>query len=86
MSDRIESRLKEDRRFPPSQSFCDRAGRGQFPKLNDRDDLWRLLVVITVRKVQDQLERARAAKRGGGRVVVESALAGLFQQMPLLTL
>src|SRR3954453_20128871 len=31
-------------------SFCRRAERGQFPRLADRDDLWQLLVVITVRK------------------------------------
>jgi RNA polymerase sigma factor (sigma-70 family) len=30
---------------------------GRFPRLNDRDDLWRLLVVITARKAIDQLRR-----------------------------
>src|SRR5262249_30885387 len=41
-----------------------------------RDDLWRLLVVITVRKVLGQLARQGAQKRGGGQVVGESALIG----------
>ena len=32
-------------------SFCDRAGRGMFAELEDRDDLWCLLSTITARKV-----------------------------------
>ncbi len=39
---------------------------GRFPLLGDRDDLWRLLAVITIRKARDQLERQAALKRGGG--------------------
>ena len=41
---------------------------GRFPKLNDRDDLWRILVVLTERKAWSRLRRASAAKRGGKRV------------------
>jgi len=37
---------------------------------------WRLLVVITLRKVFDQIQRQRQLKRGGGRVVAEAELAG----------
>lgn len=39
-----------------------------------RDDIWNLLGLMTVRKVRDQLRREMAAKRGGGRVVSESAV------------
>ena len=56
------------------QSFCDRAGRGQFPKLDDRDDLWRLLATITVRKALDTMRHQTRRKRGGGHVLGESAL------------
>ncbi len=56
------------------QSFCDRAGQGQFPKLSDRDDLWRLLATITVRKALDTIRHQTRQKRGGGNVLGESAL------------
>src|SRR5947208_11944952 len=36
-------------------SFFQGIARGRFPQLNDRDNLWRLLVVITARKALDQL-------------------------------
>jgi RNA polymerase sigma factor (sigma-70 family) len=48
---------------------------GRFPQLADRDDLWRLLVVLTIRKVLDQLRRELAAKRGGGQAVAEAEAA-----------
>jgi DNA-directed RNA polymerase specialized sigma24 family protein len=48
---------------------------GRFPDLNSRDDLWRLLAVITVRKARAQARWQRRAKRGGGRVLREVDLA-----------
>jgi len=48
-------------------------GRGQFPELVDRDDLWRLLVTITTRKVVESVRRETRKKRGGGRVRGDSA-------------
>jgi hypothetical protein len=65
---------EEDAALSAFDSFCRGATGGRFPQLSDRDDLWRLLVVLTIRKALDQLERQRAAKRGGGRLVGESAL------------
>jgi DNA-directed RNA polymerase specialized sigma24 family protein len=44
--------------------------------LTDRDDLWRLLVVITARKAMAQAQRENRKKRGGGRVVDEATLFG----------
>jgi DNA-directed RNA polymerase specialized sigma24 family protein len=67
---------EEDAALNAFDSFCRGAAGGRFPKLSDRDDLWRLLVVLTVRKALDQLQRQRAAKRGGGRRLAESALIG----------
>ena len=55
-------------------TFCDRVGRGQFPELAGRDELWRLLVVITSRKALAVARNRACQKRGGGRVVGESAL------------
>ncbi|SRR5579883_486690 len=67
---------EEDAALSAFDSFCRGAAGGRFPQLTDRDDLWRLLVVITVRKALHQLERQRAAKRGGDQVLGQSALIG----------
>jgi DNA-directed RNA polymerase specialized sigma24 family protein len=65
---------EEDVALSAFQSFCDRAGRGQFPKLTGRDDLWQLLGTITVRKALDSLRTQNRQKRGGGHVLGESAV------------
>lgn len=52
-----------------------RAAAGQFPNLQDRDELWRLLVVITARKSSNYAKREQRLKRGGGRTRNETALA-----------
>src|SRR5262245_20842832 len=49
------------------------AVQGRFPELTDRDDLWRLLFVITVRKAIDLRTKRRRIRRGGGKVRGESA-------------
>jgi DNA-directed RNA polymerase specialized sigma24 family protein len=67
---------EEDAALSAFDSFCRGATAGRFPQLADRDELWRLLVVITVRKALAQLHRQRAQKRGGGRLAGESALIG----------
>jgi DNA-directed RNA polymerase specialized sigma24 family protein len=48
---------------------------GQFPDLNDRDDLWKLMHVLTTRAVFNHARRERAAKRGGGHVRLASDLS-----------
>ena len=48
---------EEDAALSAFNSFCDGAARGKFPQLADRDDLWRLLVVITARKAMAQANR-----------------------------
>ena len=65
---------EEDIALSAFHSFCNRAGRGQFPQLSDRDDLWRLLATITVRKALDTMRHQTRQKRGGGQVLGESAL------------
>jgi len=62
---------EEDAALSAFDSFCRAATRGRFPRLDDRDDLWRLLVALTERKLADQVRRARRLKRGGGRVRAE---------------
>jgi DNA-directed RNA polymerase specialized sigma24 family protein len=66
---------EEDAALSAFDSFCTGAARGRFPQLADRDDLWRVLVMITRCKALDQVERQRRQKRGGGRVRNEADLA-----------
>jgi RNA polymerase sigma factor (sigma-70 family) len=47
-------------------SFFRAVGQGRFPQLDDRDSLWRLLVVITANKSLKQLAHETRQKRGGG--------------------
>jgi DNA-directed RNA polymerase specialized sigma24 family protein len=63
---------EEDAALSAFDSLCAGLVRGQFPKLADRDDLWRLLVVITTRKVRAQARRRLRQKRGGGQVQLAS--------------
>ena len=65
---------EEDVALSAFHSFCEGVGRGQFPRLADRDDLWRLLATITTRKVICSLRHQTRQKRGGGNVLGESAL------------
>ena len=67
---------EEDAALSAFNSFCAGAARGKFPQLADRDDLWRLLVVITARKAMAQANRQGRQKRGGGHVVEEAVLFG----------
>jgi DNA-directed RNA polymerase specialized sigma24 family protein len=46
-------------------SFFRAAAQGRFPDLDDRDSLWRLLVVITANKAVRQLNHENRQKRGG---------------------
>jgi RNA polymerase sigma factor (sigma-70 family) len=55
----------EDVALSAFKSLCLGAERGCFPDLVDRDDLWRLLAVITVRKAIDVQRRGRAAEVSG---------------------
>lgn len=57
---------EEDAALSAFDSFCAGAARGRFPQLVDREDLWKLLVVITARKASAQVQRRMAQKRGGG--------------------
>jgi RNA polymerase sigma factor (sigma-70 family) len=56
-------------------SFFQGVSQGRFPDLRDRDNLWRLLVVITARKVLDQLAHEHSKRRGGGTLQGESRIS-----------
>jgi DNA-directed RNA polymerase specialized sigma24 family protein len=68
---------EEDVALSAFDSFFRRAAGGQFPRLNDRDDLWQLLFVLTVRKAIDLARLQGRASRGAGRVRTLGDLDGL---------
>ena len=59
---------EEDVALSVFRHLCDGAARGQFSDVENRDELWRVLVVMTANKVTDQRRCAEAQKRGGGNV------------------
>jgi DNA-directed RNA polymerase specialized sigma24 family protein len=67
---------EEDVALSAFESVYQRAERGQFPRLDDRDDLWQLLAVVTVRKAIDLVRHEGRPTRGSGRVLVLSELVG----------
>src|SRR5262245_17412849 len=62
---------EEDVVLSAFNSFFRGAAHGRFPRLDDRDNLWRLLVVITARKALNLARLERRRKRGGGAVLDE---------------
>lgn len=67
---------EEDVALSAFDSFCTGAAEGRFPQLDDRDDLWQLLLLLTARKAANLRRHEHRQKRGGGRVVPASVLAG----------
>jgi RNA polymerase sigma factor (sigma-70 family) len=66
---------EEDVALSAFDSFFRAVECGRFPRLDDRHDLWRVLVLITVRKAADLAKRETCRKRGEGRVALASELA-----------
>ena len=64
---------EEDVALSAMFSFCRGLEEGKFERLGDRDELWKLLVTITARKICAQQRHALREKRGGGKVRGESA-------------
>jgi len=59
---------EEDVALSVFESLFDGAQQGRFERLQNRDDLWKLLVAITGMKSADHVRRETAQKRGGGQV------------------
>ncbi|MCO6455182.1 MAG: helix-turn-helix domain-containing protein [Pirellulaceae bacterium] len=68
---------EEDAALSAFDSFCRGAEQGRFRQLEDRDDLWQLLVVLTVRKILDQRNYERRQKRAARHADGELAAAEL---------
>lgn len=67
---------EEDAALSAMHSFYRGVRSGRYPQLAGRDELWRLLVTIVLRKVSHQRRDERRKKRGGGRTRGESAFVG----------
>jgi hypothetical protein len=65
---------EEDVALSAFDSFCRAAEGGRFPRLDDRDDLWRLMLTFTARKAAHLVRDERRDKRGGGKVCTEADL------------
>ncbi len=73
---------EEDVALSAFKSLCLGAAHGRFPLLANRDNLWRLLVVITVRKAQDLANDCRRLKRGGPRIRGDPSETDLSSEGP----
>ncbi|HZZ78369.1 MAG TPA: ECF-type sigma factor [Gemmataceae bacterium] len=58
---------EEDVALSALDSFFRGVGHGRFPQLDDRDDLWQILLIITERKAIDLLEHEGRLKRSWRR-------------------
>ncbi len=67
---------EEDVVLSAFNAFLGGAAEGRFAQLDDRDDLWQLLVMLTERKAIGIRRREQTEKRGGGEVRGESAIEG----------
>lgn len=69
---------EEDVALSAFDSFCRDAAAGRLPRLDGRDDLWRVLLLITGQKAVDLVRRESADKRGAGASVASdlASLAG----------
>jgi DNA-directed RNA polymerase specialized sigma24 family protein len=59
---------EEDIALSALERFCRAAQEGRYPDLADRHGLWRLLLQITERRVQEQARYERRQRRDSGRV------------------
>lgn len=48
------------------REFLDRVAAGDFPKLENREDVWQILTLLVGDKVRDRLQHEGRLKRGGG--------------------
>jgi DNA-directed RNA polymerase specialized sigma24 family protein len=71
----------EDVALSAFDSFCRNAEGGRFPQLSDRNDLWRLLAVITARKASHLLRDESRQKRGGPDPTCNSDHEALLEQV-----
>jgi DNA-directed RNA polymerase specialized sigma24 family protein len=70
---------EEDVALSAFDSLCRGAARGNFTRLNNRHDLWPLLLTITAQKSVDRMRWERRQRRGGGKVLRDCELPQIDQ-------
>lgn len=65
---------EEDVALSAFHSLCDGMVEGRFPDLADRENLWRLLLTITARKIAIRQRYDRREKRDVSKLLTESGL------------
>jgi DNA-directed RNA polymerase specialized sigma24 family protein len=75
---------QEDVALSAFDSFCRGLRHGRFPDLKDRDNLWKLLVVLTARKAIHLIRDEGRLKRGGGQTTgtAQELLEEVMSQEP----
>ncbi|MEZ6120332.1 MAG: ECF-type sigma factor [Pirellulaceae bacterium] len=73
---------EEDVALSAFHVFCKGAAEGRFPELHDRDNLWRLLVVITARKASDHLKHEKPRTPPGGAASQEVDVEQVIGNQP----
>jgi DNA-directed RNA polymerase specialized sigma24 family protein len=68
---------EEDVVLSAFDSFYRGVERGRFPDVQDRDDLWQLLFILTVRKAINLVKHEGRRSRGSGKVI---SLSGLEEE------
>lgn len=71
---------EEDVALVAFNSFCNGVQAGRFSRLDDRDDLWQILLMLTARKAIDQRRHDEAEVRGAGAVRGESVFSPVGQR------
>jgi DNA-directed RNA polymerase specialized sigma24 family protein len=75
----------EDVALSAFDSFVRAVEAHRFPQLDDRHDLWQVLLMLTGRKAGKRLRQDQAEKHGGGRVQVLSELPARAPELPALS-
>jgi DNA-directed RNA polymerase specialized sigma24 family protein len=70
--ERLRSRVTdgEDVALSAFDSFVRAVEAGRFPQLDDRDDLWQVLLLLTARKAANVARDEHRLKKGGGQVII----------------
>lgn len=71
---RLASIDEEDILISVFDSFFRAVENNRFKRLDDRNDLWQILLMLTERRVVEEMRRQGAQKRGAGRVSPASQL------------
>ncbi len=73
---------EEDVAATAFKSLCVGVADGRFERLDNRDDLWQVLVALASRKAVDQIRKQMTHKRGSGQVRGDSIFFGNEAETP----